>query len=120
MECIRCGCKLGLGDNQERCLCHTCELVEMVKDRDHRIAVLEKENESLKKDVMDWADGSIIVNFKKELKEIRHKAHILERALELACYDSDNWFEEQEALNNKMSLKEHFIKQAEKEVEEKK
>ncbi len=27
MECIRCGCKLGLGDNQERCLCHTCETV---------------------------------------------------------------------------------------------
>lgn len=104
-------------------------LAEMVNDKDHRIAVLERENESLKKDVISWADGSIIVNHEKELKEIRHKAHILERALKIAlemtsceycpkdiAEKCDSWLGLGDGENCTETLKKYCIDQAKKEL----
>lgn len=148
-KCSRCGMELVTGDvHWDMGLCNGCwnvlfeqakqkEPITMqslgnwvvcsdCKDKDHRIAVLEKENESLKKDVLAWADGSVIVNYERELKGIYHKAHVLEKALSLAVEDKLKF--ENQFLKYTLGLEgdvkiavpkkeTYYIEQAEKELE---
>lgn len=52
--------------------------------------------------------------YKQKVEELK----VLEKALQLACDDTDNYWNEKSATEKKMSLCDYFIDQAKKEVEE--